>query len=58
MKFKKHTCCEKCHNYWTCEDKWYSGENNQESVCCELCGHYFECAGTKKGTGKKKTLKV
>ena len=36
-------CCERCQNYWTCETKWYRGENNKENICCPLCMSYGAC---------------
>ena len=42
-RLKKLQCCERCQNYWTCETKWYRGENNKDNICCSLCIFYGSC---------------
>jgi hypothetical protein len=36
-------CCESCQIYWTCETKWFWGEQKQENICCDKCNLYTEC---------------
>jgi len=44
MKKKMH-CCERCQVYWTCETKWYRGEEN---ICCPVCNFYTICLSKEK----------